>query len=80
MNVEQVANVCQNTIARDAWNGGGADGARWIYGLHDGLLRDLNVQCRIFMRHARSRRGNFRSFVIDSLGIAVGAPNARTGR
>jgi carbonic anhydrase len=40
--IEQVANVCQTTIVQDAW-------ARnqdltvhgWIYGLQDGLLRDL---------------------------------------
>ena len=40
--IEQVANVCSTTIVQDAW-------ARrqdltvhgWIYGLKDGLLRDL---------------------------------------
>ncbi len=42
--IEQVANVCRTTIARDAWARGqqlSVDG--WIYGLQDGLLRDLNV-------------------------------------
>jgi len=42
--IEQVTNVCQTTIVQDAW-------AReqelavhgWVYGLHDGLLRNLNV-------------------------------------
>ena len=42
--IEQVANVCQTTIARDAW-GRGQDLTvhGWIYGLKDGLLRDLGV-------------------------------------
>jgi carbonic anhydrase len=42
--IEQVTHVCQSSIVQDAW-------ARqqpitvhgWIYGLHDGLLHDLNV-------------------------------------
>jgi carbonic anhydrase len=42
--IEQVINVCETTIVQDAW-------AReqslhvhgWIYGLKDGLLRDLGV-------------------------------------
>lgn len=42
--VEQVANVCQTTIARDAWERGQELTVHgWIYGLHDGLLRDLNI-------------------------------------
>jgi carbonic anhydrase len=42
--VEQVVNVCQTTIARDAWERGQALTIHgWIYGLHDGLLKDLNV-------------------------------------
>jgi carbonic anhydrase len=42
--IEQVANVCQTTIARDAWERGQALSVHgWVYGLHDGLLRDLNV-------------------------------------
>jgi carbonic anhydrase len=42
--IEQVANVCQTTIAQDAW-------ARrqplavhgWVYGIQDGLLKDLTL-------------------------------------
>jgi carbonic anhydrase len=42
--IEQVSNVCRTSIVEDAW-------ARsqpltvhgWIYGIHDGLLRDLQV-------------------------------------
>ena len=42
--IEQVANVCQTTIVRDAWESGQEIAVHgWIYGLNDGLLRDLNV-------------------------------------
>ena len=42
--IEQVTNVCHTTIARDAWERGQALTVHgWIYGLQDGLLRDLNV-------------------------------------
>jgi carbonic anhydrase len=42
--VEQVLNVCQTTIARDAWERGQQLAVHgWIYGLKDGILRDLNV-------------------------------------
>lgn len=40
--VEQVANVCRTTIVRDAWDRGQPLAVHgWIYGLKDGLLRDL---------------------------------------
>ena len=42
--IEQVANVCQTTIARDAWERGQELTVHgWIYGIGNGLLRDLNV-------------------------------------
>ena len=42
--VEQVRHVCQTTIVQQAWQSGQALAVHgWIYGLHDGLLRDLNV-------------------------------------
>ena len=42
--IEQVANVCQTTIARDAWERGQELVVHgWIYGLQDGRLRDLNA-------------------------------------
>src|SRR5258708_29350082 len=42
--IEQVANVCQTPIARDAWERGQTLAAHgWIYGLKDGLLRDLDT-------------------------------------
>lgn len=40
--IEQVANVCRTTIVRDAWTRGQDLTVHgWIYGLKDGLLRDL---------------------------------------
>ncbi|MBA3609290.1 MAG: carbonate dehydratase, partial [Chthoniobacterales bacterium] len=42
--IEQVTNVCQTTIALDAWDRGQELTVHgWIYGLQDGLLRDLEV-------------------------------------
>jgi carbonic anhydrase len=42
--IEQAANVCQTTIARDAWERGQELTVHgWIYGLKDGLLRDLHM-------------------------------------
>jgi carbonic anhydrase len=42
--VEQVVNVCQTTIVADAWARGQALTVHGVvYGLHDGLLRDLAV-------------------------------------
>lgn len=42
--IEQVVNVCQTTIVQDAWARGQKLAVHgWIYGLRDGLLRDLDV-------------------------------------
>jgi carbonic anhydrase len=42
--IEQVANVCRTSIVEDAWARGQALTVHgWIYGIHDGLLRDLHV-------------------------------------
>ncbi|MBN9461286.1 MAG: carbonate dehydratase [Burkholderiales bacterium] len=42
--IEQVRNVCRTTIVRDAWERGQALSVHgWIYGLRNGLLRDLGV-------------------------------------
>ena len=41
---EQVANVCQTTVLQDAWMRGQEVTVHgWVYGLSDGLLRDLAV-------------------------------------
>lgn len=43
--IEQATNVCRTTIARDAWARGQDLAVHgWIYGLHDGLLRNLNFR------------------------------------
>ena len=42
--IEQVVNVSQTTIVRDAWSRNQTLAVHgWIYDLSDGLLRDLNV-------------------------------------
>ena len=42
--IEQVANVCQTTVVTSAWDRGQPLAVHgWIYGLKDGLLRDLQV-------------------------------------
>jgi carbonic anhydrase len=42
--IEQVMNVCQTTVVRDAWLRGQALSIHgWIYGLHDGRMRDLRM-------------------------------------
>jgi carbonic anhydrase len=42
--IEQVTNICETTIVRDAWRRGQELWVRgWIYGIADGLLRDLDV-------------------------------------
>ena len=41
--IEQARNVCRTTIVRDAWRHGQELTVHgWIYGLQDGLVRDLN--------------------------------------
>ena len=42
--IEQVVNVCQTTVVQDAWMRGQELAVHgWIYGLEDGLLRDLTM-------------------------------------
>jgi F420 biosynthesis protein FbiB-like protein len=42
--IEQVAHVCQSTVVQAAWRRGQALSVHgWIYGVHDGLLRDLGI-------------------------------------
>jgi carbonic anhydrase len=42
--IEQVDNVCQTTIVRDAWDRGQDLTVHgWVYGLKDGRVRDLNT-------------------------------------
>lgn len=47
--IAQVANVCRTSIVRTAWNNGKTLSIHgWIYGLHDGLLRDLGMTVSSF--------------------------------
>jgi carbonic anhydrase len=42
--IEQVVNVCQTTVVQDAWERGQPLTVHgWVYGLRDGLLRDLDM-------------------------------------
>ena len=42
--IEQVVNTAQTTIVQDAWERGQQLAVHgWVYGLQDGLLRDLNM-------------------------------------
>jgi len=42
--IEQVANVCHTSIARDAWERGQTLAVHgWVYGIDDGVLKDLDV-------------------------------------
>jgi len=42
--IEQVVNVSQTTVVRDAWARGQALAVHgWVYGLRDGLLQDLGM-------------------------------------
>ena len=42
--IEQVANVGQTTVVQDAWSRGQALAVHgWVYGLSDGLVRDLRT-------------------------------------
>jgi carbonic anhydrase len=42
--IEQVLNVCETTIVQSAWDRGKAlEVHGWVYGLNDGLLKDLAV-------------------------------------
>jgi carbonic anhydrase len=42
--IEQVGNVCKTSIVLDAWERGqNLTVHGWVYGLHDGLIRDLGV-------------------------------------
>ncbi|MEO8396796.1 MAG: carbonate dehydratase [Chloroflexota bacterium] len=42
--IEQVYHVCQTTLVQGAWRRGQALAVHgWIYGVHDGLIHDLNL-------------------------------------
>ncbi len=43
--IEQVVNVAQTTVVQDAWARGQTLAVHaWIYGIQDGLIRDLGMR------------------------------------
>jgi len=55
--IEQVANVCRTTIVRDAWERGQPLAVHgWVYGLKDGLIRDLETTVASAAEAPRSYR------------------------
>jgi carbonic anhydrase len=63
--IEQVANVCQTTIVQDAWERGQSLTIHsWIYGLQDGLLRDLGVTVNCPEELARKLRESFTRYEV----------------
>jgi carbonic anhydrase len=64
--IEQVTHVCETTIVQDAWARGQSLTVHgWIYGLHDGRLRDLQLSTSSF------------SSLADAYAAAVRAVNDR---
>lgn len=58
--VRQVYNVCHTTIVQDAWTRKQELTVHgWIYGIEDGLLRDLNVCAAGKKDYARRLKNNF---------------------
>jgi carbonic anhydrase len=60
--IEQVINVCQTTVVRDAWARGQALAVHgWVYALEDGLLRDLGMcvtaEAEVASRYEEARAG-----------------------
>jgi carbonic anhydrase len=65
--IEQVANVWRTSIVQDAWARGQALAVHgWIYGLHDGLLRDLGATGR----NAEEAAAAYRAALADIAGAA----------
>jgi carbonic anhydrase len=53
--IEQVANVCATTMVQDAWGRGQELTVHgWIYGLRDGLLRDLKTSASSIAEEAEA--------------------------
>ncbi len=45
--IEQVLHVAHSTVMQDAWRRGQAVMLHgWVYGVHDGLIKDLGVSCQ----------------------------------
>jgi carbonic anhydrase len=45
--IEQVRHLCDSTVVQDAWSRNQELSVHgWVYGLHDGLIKDLNVSVK----------------------------------
>jgi carbonic anhydrase len=77
--IEQVMNVCQATVVQDAWARGQDLAVHGlIYGIHDGRLRDLNVQVTQPREIALSYKSAILS--VESAGGAVLPKSGDTNR
>ena len=77
--IEQVANVCRTTIVRDAWLRGQALAVHgWIYGIGDGLLRDLGM-CVTAETELAACHEAACARVADGLDASPGGPAAPLG-
>ncbi|MBL8491343.1 MAG: carbonate dehydratase [Rhodocyclaceae bacterium] len=71
--IEQVVNIAQTTVLRDAWARGQAVSVHgWVYGLADGLLRDMALTAG----NCDEAAENYQR-ALDSLTAAVAAPAPR---
>ena len=77
--VEQVVNVCETSIVRDAWARGQELWVHgWIYGIADGLLRDLGMTAS-----ATDEVDARRAAAVEAIrgnGAAAGQPVATEGK
>src|SRR6185295_12550296 len=73
--IEQVLNVCQTTTVRDAWlRGQELTVHSWIYGLHDGIVRDLGMAVSAWKEVEKSHD----KAVASLAGTAQGARSKKT--
>jgi len=71
--IEQVAHVCQTTVVADAWQRGQPLAIHgWIYGLHDGLLRDLGLTVKSIDGLAESYTSALQSIMASDRRPSVG--------
>ena len=74
--LEQVVNVCQTTVVQDAWNRGQDLAVHsWIYGLKDGLLRDLGM-CVTAPEELEPLHSSSVSAIVDKISDAAEAAEA----
>lgn len=66
--IEQVHNVCHTTAVQEAWSSGQELSVHgWIYGIHNGLLKDLNITVK-----AQSEIDEIYRMATENTPLAVG--------